>query len=160
MTVFKFRIITVDGTSLTYSVGAREKLEALAQVKEAFPSSRIVLIGTVSKGGETEKDVEKEAERSNAVKRTSMSDERAIELLEQLHKDQMVWFVLGSLISADSLMEEENYRENLDALLQFEKVLDKTNINEPGMKGRIGHFITKAIGLIKKEYKETYGKDL
>ena len=72
----------------------------------------------------------------------------------------MIWFVLGSLISAESLTEEINYRENLKILLQFEKVLDKAQINEPGMKGRIGHFISKAIKLIKQEYKETYGKDL
>lgn len=159
MIEFKFRIITVDGTSLTYSVSAKEKLEALARVKETFPSSKIQLVGTVITGKDSGEETGQELNEARP-KIGTMSDERAIEFLEQLHKEQMIWFVLGSLISADSLMEETNYRENLEILLQFEKVLDKAQINEPGMKGRIGHFITKAIRLIKQEYKETYGKDL
>ena len=159
MIEFKFRIITVDGTSLTYSVSAKEKLEALARVKEIFPSSKIQLVGTVVTGEESNEETDQEVHEGGS-KIGAMSDERAIEFLEHLHKEQMIWFVLGSLISAESLVEEINYQENLKILLQFEKVLDKAQINEPGMKGRIGHFISKAIKLIKQEYKETYGKDL
>lgn len=159
MIEFKFRIITVNGTSLTYSVGAKDKLEALARVKEIFPSSKIQLVGTVITEKESDEETSQKLNEARP-KIGTMSDERAIEFLEQFHKEQIMWFVLGSLISADSLMEEINYRENLEILLQFEKVLDKAKINEPGMKGRIGHFITKAIRLIKQEYKEIYGKDL
>ena len=145
MAEFKFRITTIDGITLTYSLRANEKLDAFAAAKERFPESRVELISIATEG-----KVEKEPP----------TEEKMIKLLENLHKEKMTWFVLGSLISSDSLNDEKDYKENLDTLEMMEKAVPKTNIQEEGMKDKIAAYIQKSIKLLKDEYKEIYDKEL
>ena len=146
MSEFKFRITTIDGITLTYSLRANEKLDAFAKAKERFPESRVELISITTEEGRVEKE--------------PPTEEKMIKLLEKLHEDKMTWFVLGSLISADSLNDEEDYKENLETLEMMAKAVPKTNIKEDYMKDKIASYIKKSIKLLKEEYKEIYDKDL
>lgn len=146
MSEFKFRITTIDGITLTYSFRANEKLDAFAKAKERFPESRVELISITTEEGRVEKE--------------PPTEEKMIKLLEKLHEDKMTWFVLGSLISADSLNDEEDYKENLETLEMMAKAVPKTNIQEDYMKDKIASYIKKSIKLLKEEYKEIYDKDL
>lgn len=74
------------------------------------------------------------------------SDKEWIELFEDLHKEDLLWFVLSGLISSDNFLMEgeeliENYINSISYLDKMNKLISKTNIP------------SDEIDIIKKECK-------
>ena len=62
------------------------------------------------------------------------TDKEMIQLYESMYNDNMLWFVLGSLISSDSFIGVKGnslikqYRTNISTLKRIIKLIPKTNI--------------------------------
>lgn len=62
------------------------------------------------------------------------TEKEKIELYESIYNDDMLWFILGSLISSDSFIGLKGnclikkYRENITRLKEIIKIFPKTNI--------------------------------
>lgn len=74
-----------------------------------------------------------------------------IELLEAIEKNGVIWLVLGSLISADSLMTVEACDKNLEICTSFLEAAEKANLNE---KEKIIGYLKNGIEIIKRDKEE------
>jgi len=78
--------------------------------------------------------------------------ERDIELLEAIEKNGMIWLVLGSLISADSLISIESCDKNLEISMSFLEAAKKSNNLKE--KEKIIEYLEKSIEIIKRDKEE------
>ena len=78
--------------------------------------------------------------------------ERDIELLEAIEKNGMIWLVLGSLISADSLISIESCDKNLEISMSFLEAAKKSNNLKE--KEKIIEYLEKSIETIKRDKEE------
>ena len=77
----------------------------------------------------------------------------SLELIEALHTNDMMWMILGSLISADTLITKEDYENSIEILNDLVELIPNTNIPEESKE----KYLEKAIQaneLVKKEYEE------
>ena len=75
-----------------------------------------------------------------------------IELLETIEKNDMLWFVLGSLISADSLMTVDECDKNLEICTAFlAAAKESTGLKE---KEKIIKFLEDGVEIINRDRKE------
>ena len=74
-----------------------------------------------------------------------------IELLETIEKNGMIWLVLGSLISADSLMTVEECDKNLEICTSFLEAAEKANLKE---KEKIIKYLKDGVEIIKRDKEE------
>jgi len=74
-----------------------------------------------------------------------------IELLETIEKNGMIWLVLGSLISADSLMTVDDCDKNLEICTSFLDAAKEANLME---KEKIINYLKNGIDIIKREKEE------
>ena len=74
-----------------------------------------------------------------------------IELLETIEKNGMIWLVLGSLISADSLMTVDDCDKNLEICTSFLDAAEKANLEE---KEKIINYLKNGIDIIKRDKEE------
>ena len=87
------------------------------------------------------------------------TDEEWIDLYESLHKNDMMWFTLASMISAENfylLNKEEKiriYEQNIRYLTQIITLLPKTNIDVKERKKMV-KYAKRGIKKKKKEYNE------
>ncbi len=72
------------------------------------------------------------------------------ELLEKLYKNNLLYLVLVSLISADTLISIENCEKSLESMVELEKLLPETDIPEEE-KIKIKEYIKKGFSIIKSE---------
>ncbi len=78
-------------------------------------------------------------------------EQKDIELLEAIYENEMIWLILGSLISADSNMTAEECKENIELSDNFLKVIDKAEkIPEPD-RIKIKEFLVSGINTLKAE---------
>lgn len=87
------------------------------------------------------------------------TDEEWIDLYESLHKNDMMWFTLASMISAENfylLNKEEKiriYEQNIRYLTQIITLLPKTNIDVKERKKMV-KYAKRGIKILQKEYNE------
>ena len=72
------------------------------------------------------------------------------ELLEKLYKNNLLYLVLVSLISADTLISIEDCEKSWKSMVELEKLLPETDIPEEE-KIKIKEYIKKGFSIIKSE---------
>lgn len=91
------------------------------------------------------------------------TDEEWIDLYESLHKNDMMWFALASMISAENfyLLDKEEkirvYEQNIRYLTQIATLLPKSNIDVKERKKMV-KYAKRGVKLLQKEYNELIEK--
>ena len=91
------------------------------------------------------------------------TDEEWIDLYESLHKNDMMWFALASMISAENfyLLDKEKkisvYEQNIRYLTQIATLLPKSNIDVKERKKMV-KYAKRAVKILQKEYNELIEK--
>lgn len=87
------------------------------------------------------------------------TDEEWIDLYESIYKNDMMWFTLASMISAENfsmLNKEEKiivYEQNIRYLTQIVTLLPKSNIDVKERKKMV-KYAKRCIKILQKEYNE------
>ena len=81
-------------------------------------------------------------------------DEKFIELLEKFHKEDMMWFVLTSLISADSCIDVESCEMNLEMSNVFINVMDKCEKIPEEKRKEYLKYLKEGIHIIERDLEE------
>lgn len=95
------------------------------------------------------------------------TDEEWIDLYESLHKNNMMWFTLASMISAenfyllDNILDKEKkarvYEQNIRYLTQIATLLPKSNIDVKERKKMV-KYAKRGVKILQKEYNELIKK--
>jgi hypothetical protein len=91
------------------------------------------------------------------------TDEEWIDLYESLHKNDMMWFALASMISAENfyLLDKEKkisvYEQNIRFLTQIATLLPKSNIDIKERKKMV-KYAKRGVKILQKEYNELIEK--
>lgn len=91
------------------------------------------------------------------------TDEEWIDLYESLHENDMMWFALASMISAENfyLLDKEKkisvYEQNIRFLTQIATLLPKSNIDVKERKKMI-KYAKRGVKILQKEYNELIEK--
>lgn len=91
------------------------------------------------------------------------TDEEWIDLYESLYKNDMMWFALASMISAENfyLLDKEKkirvYEQNIRYLTQIATLLPKSNINVKERKKMV-KYAKRGVKILQKEYNELIEK--
>jgi hypothetical protein len=91
------------------------------------------------------------------------TDEEWIDLYESLHKNDMMWFALASMISAENfyLLDKEKkisvYEQNIRYLTQIATLLPKSNIDIKERKKMV-KYAKRGVKILQKEYNELIEK--
>lgn len=91
------------------------------------------------------------------------TDEEWIDLYESLHKNDMMWFALASMISAENfyLLDKEKkikvYEQNIRYLTQIANLLPKSNIDVKERKKMV-KYAKRGVKILQKEYNELIEK--
>ena len=91
------------------------------------------------------------------------TDEEWIDLYESLHKNDMMWFALASMISAENfyLLDKEKkisvYEQNIRYLTQIATLLPKSNIDVKERKIMV-KYAKRGVKILQKEYNELIEK--
>lgn len=91
------------------------------------------------------------------------TDEEWIDLYESLHKNDMMWFALASMISAENfcLLDKEKkisvYEQNIRYLTQIANLLPKSNIDVKERKKMV-KYAKRGVKILQKEYDELIEK--
>ena len=78
------------------------------------------------------------------------------DIIESFHSNGMMWMILGSLISADTLLTSEDYENSIEILSEFVDIIPNTNISED-IKEKYLEKSIQGLDLVKKEFEEKYG---
>ena len=78
------------------------------------------------------------------------------DIIESFHSNGMMWMILGSLISADTLLTNEDYENSIEILSEFVDIIPNTNIPED-VKEKYLEKSIQGLDLVKKEFEEKYG---
>lgn len=91
------------------------------------------------------------------------TDEEWIDLYESFHKNDMMWFALASMISAENfyLLDKEKkisvYEQNIRYLTQIATLLPKSNIDVKERKKMV-KYAKRGVKILQKEYNELIEK--
>ena len=91
------------------------------------------------------------------------TDEEWIDLYESLHKNDMMWFALASMIYAENfyLLDTEKkikvYEQNIRYLTQIANLLPKSNIDIKERKKMV-KYAKRGVKILQKEYNELIEK--
>lgn len=91
------------------------------------------------------------------------TDEEWIDLYESLHENNMMWFALASMISAENfyLLDKEKkisvYEQNIRFLTQIATLLPKSNIDVKERKKMV-KYAKRGVKILQKEYNELIEK--
>lgn len=91
------------------------------------------------------------------------TDEEWIDLYESLHENDMMWFTLASMISAENfyLLDKEEkirvYEQNIRYLTQMANLLPKSNIDVKERKKMV-KYAKRGVKILQKEYNELIEK--
>lgn len=91
------------------------------------------------------------------------TDEEWIDLYESLHKNDMMWFALASMISAENfyLLDKEKkisvYEQNIRFLTQIATLLPKSNIDVKERKKMV-KYAKRGVKILQTEYNELIEK--
>lgn len=75
------------------------------------------------------------------------------EILEQLEAQNMMYFMLGSIISADNNDTEEEIQKNLNTIKEFENALKETDFPEEKKKEYFD-YLEKGTAILERDLKE------
>lgn len=78
------------------------------------------------------------------------------DIIESFHSNGMMWMILGSLISADTLLTCEDYENSIEILSEFVDTIPNTNIPED-VKEKYLEKSIQCLDLVKKEFEEKHG---
>lgn len=78
------------------------------------------------------------------------------DIIESFHSNGMMWMILGSLISADTLLTSEDYENSIEILSEFVDIIPNTNIPED-VKEKYLEKSIQGLDLVKKEFEENHG---
>lgn len=73
------------------------------------------------------------------------------ETIEAFHEKGLMWLLLGTLISSDSLIKLKNYEESIDILKNLIENIPNTNI-EQIEKDKYLEYAKKSLDTVQKEY--------
>ncbi len=81
-----------------------------------------------------------------------------IEILDKAYEENMIWFILGSLISSENFMVPNNelpsvYKTNIDTLKRMSIDIESTKIPEKE-KVKIKKYIDEGIELLSNEFSD------
>jgi hypothetical protein len=81
-----------------------------------------------------------------------------IEILDKAYEENMIWFILGSLISSENFMVPNNelpsvYKTNIDTLKRMSIDIESTKIPEKE-KVKIKKYIDDGIELLSNEFSD------
>ena len=82
--------------------------------------------------------------------------DKDIELLESTEKNGMIWLILGSLISADSLMTVDECDKNLEICTSLLEAAENANLKE---KDKIIKYLKDGVEIIKRDREELLNKN-
>lgn len=91
------------------------------------------------------------------------TDEEWIDLYESLHENDMMWFALASMISAENfyLLDKEKkisvYEQNIRFLTQIATLLPKSNIDVKERKKMV-KYAKRGVKILQTEYNELIEK--
>lgn len=91
------------------------------------------------------------------------TDEEWIDLYESLHKNDMMWFALASMISTENfyLSDKEEqlrvYEQNIRFLTQIANLLPKSNIDVKERKKMV-KYAKRGVKILQHEYNELIEK--
>lgn len=91
------------------------------------------------------------------------TDEEWIDLYESLHENDLMWFALASMISAENfyLLDKEKkisvYEQNIRFLTQIATLLPKSNIDVKERKKMV-KYAKRGVKILQKEYNELIEK--
>lgn len=75
------------------------------------------------------------------------------ELIEKLHKDDMLWFFMANLVSADVLNNEHDCESSLLIIREIEDCLkDETLDIDSETKDKLSDLLMKSKEIVEKEY--------
>ena len=74
-------------------------------------------------------------------------------MIDALHKNGMLYFLLGSIISADSIFSKEDAENSMKTLTKIEKELKSSNLNDTE-KTEYTDMIKKCYGVLEDELKK------
>lgn len=83
----------------------------------------------------------------------------SVEDINRFYKDGMFYFIMASYISAEYLVEEENYKTAYLRLSSIIECLPDSCLPEKEKEENIGRAKTGIENIIKPEYKEKFGKE-
>ena len=75
-----------------------------------------------------------------------------VNLAEALHNDGMLYFILGSLISSDSIFSKEDAEKAIDTLANIEQELDCSALEE-SVKSEYKERIKKCYKVLESDLK-------
>lgn len=73
-------------------------------------------------------------------------------IVEKLHKNDMMWFFLVSLISSDTLLSVEDCETSLREITSLKKYLEESNLDEK-IKEDYRRYIDDGIEIINRDMK-------
>ena len=82
-------------------------------------------------------------------------------LIVELHKNEMMWFLLGSCISADANITNEERLENIDTMQQMLKIFKEPEVIEAietKTLKKYASYCRKGIKMLKREIEEEINK--
>ena len=91
------------------------------------------------------------------------TDEEWIDLYESLHENDLMWFALASMISAENfyLLDKEKkisvYEQNIRFITQIATLLPKSNIDVKERKKMV-KYAKRGVKILQKEYNELIEK--
>lgn len=91
------------------------------------------------------------------------TDEEWIDLYESLHENDLMWFALASMISAENfyLLDKEKkisvYEQNIRFLTQIATLLPKSNIDVKERKKMV-KYAKRGVKILQTEYNELIEK--
>jgi len=98
---------------------------------------------------------------------TELTDEFLIRRYNEIYKDNMIWFILGSLISSENFLEagtwtsEEKFNElcqkyeyNISKLERIAKIITSCSDIPVSDQKKIKKYAKDGVKILKKEYSE------
>lgn len=74
--------------------------------------------------------------------------EKTIEFLNTIDKNQMIPLILGSLISSDTLINEDSCNKSIEIITEFLEVIDETEIEN---KTKWKEFLTDSLKIVERD---------
>ena len=71
--------------------------------------------------------------------------------VKSFHEKGLMWFLFGTLISADSLIKIKDYESSIRILEKLQKSIPEANINQED-KDKYLEKVNSCLELVKKEY--------
>ena len=86
-----------------------------------------------------------------------MMEKLTSEHIKKIHELDRMWLLLGTLISADTLVEEKDYEISRSLLENLSEAIQDADIDEEAKKQYM-KYVRDGLKLVNDEYEERFGK--